>query len=62
MQAKARPTSNADILPLRTRYRQEMNCQIVHDSIDRRPGWTLTYLLQLDGADAGFGSLAVGGP
>lgn len=62
MQAKAHLSSNAETLPLRTRYRQEMNCQIVHDSIHRRPGWTLTYLLQVDGADAGFGSLAVGGP
>ncbi len=62
MQAKARPASNADTLSLRTRYRQEMNCQIVHDSIHRRAGWTLTYLLQVGGADAGFGSLAVGGP
>src|SRR5687768_6780362 len=62
MQANARPSSNAETLPFRTRYRQEMNCQIVHDSIHRRPGWTLTYLLQVDGADAGFGSLAVGGP
>src|SRR5687768_2565958 len=62
MQANARPSSNAETLALRTRYRHELNCQIVHDSIHRRPGWTLTYLLQVDGVDAGFGSLAVGGP
>ena len=29
-------TSAADVLPLREQYRQEMNCQIVHDSIHRR--------------------------
>jgi GNAT superfamily N-acetyltransferase len=39
-----------------------MNCQIVHDSIHRREGWTLSYLLDLGGATAGFGSVAVGGP
>jgi len=47
---------------LRARHREEMNCQIVHDSIHRRPGWTLTYQLEVDGAVAGFGSVAVGGP
>jgi RimJ/RimL family protein N-acetyltransferase len=47
---------------LRERYRQEMNCQIVHDSIHRRPGWTRTYLMQSDGETAGFGLVACGGP
>jgi hypothetical protein len=37
--------SAEDVLPMRTRHREEMNCQIVHDSIHRRPGWTLTYRL-----------------
>lgn len=50
------------ILPLRTRYREEANCQIVHDSIHRREGWTLSYLLELDGVAAGFGSIAISGP
>jgi GNAT superfamily N-acetyltransferase len=49
-------------LPLRTRYRQEMNCQIVHDSIPTRPGWTTSYLLQIGDAPAGFGTVAIGGP
>jgi GNAT superfamily N-acetyltransferase len=62
MQITARLSPAADLLPFRTRYRQEMSCQIVHDSIHRRPGWTLTYLLQVGGVDAGFGTLAVGGP
>jgi hypothetical protein len=56
-------TSTADaVLPLRVRYRQEMNCQIVHDSIHRRDGWTVTYILNVDGVTAGFGSIALAGP
>jgi GNAT superfamily N-acetyltransferase len=39
-----------------------MNCQIVHDSIHRREGWTLSYLLELGGASVGFGSVAIAGP
>jgi GNAT superfamily N-acetyltransferase len=39
-----------------------MNCQIVHDSIHRRAGWTTTYALVVDDIDAGFGSIAIGGP
>jgi len=62
MHAKARLSDNAETLPFRVQYRQEMNCQIVHDSIHSRPGWTLTYMLQIDDQDAGFGSVAVGGP
>jgi Acetyltransferase (GNAT) family len=62
MQARATLTSTPEVLPLRERFREEMNCQIVHDSIHRRPGWTLTYLLELGGAVAGFGSVAIAGP
>jgi GNAT superfamily N-acetyltransferase len=39
-----------------------MNCQVIHDSIHVRRGWSLEYLLSLDGAPAGYGSLAVAGP
>ena len=39
-----------------------MNCQVVHDSIHRRAGWTLTYLLEFGGVAAGFGSIAIAGP
>jgi GNAT superfamily N-acetyltransferase len=39
-----------------------MNCQIVHDSIHRRTGWTTTYALWVDDTLAGFGSMAIGGP
>src|SRR5882724_5586157 len=62
MQAQAKLSSAQEILPLRVRHRDEMNCQIVHDSIHRREGWTLSYLLDLGGIEAGFGSIAIGGP
>lgn len=39
-----------------------MACQIVHDSLHGRPGWTEPYLLEVGGATAGYGSLAAGGP
>ena len=51
-----------DILPLREQFRQEMNDQIVHDSIHTRPGWSQTWRLELDGATAGFASVAIAGP
>jgi hypothetical protein len=62
MQAQAKLSADDEILPLRTRHRDEMNCQIVHDSIHRRKGWTLSYVLELGGVNAGFGSVAIGGP
>lgn len=62
MQAQAILSAAPDVMPLRERYREEMNCQIVHDSIHRRVGWTLTYLLESGGVQVGFGSVAIGGP
>jgi len=62
MHPQAKLSTAEVVLPLRTRQRQELNNQIVHDSIHRRPGWTLTYLLDLAGAVVGFGSIAIGGP
>ncbi len=62
MNLQAKLSSAAEILPLRTRHREELNCQIVHDSIHRREGWTLSYLLHSGGTVAGFGSVAIGGP
>jgi GNAT superfamily N-acetyltransferase len=46
----------------RESYRREMDCQIIHDSIHGRPGWTQEYLLAVAGEPAGYGSLAIGGP
>ena len=62
MRATATASSPTAILPLRVRYRREMGCQVVHDSIHRREGWTSTFALCLDDTLAGFGSVAVGGP
>lgn len=39
-----------------------MNCQIMHDSIHLRSGWTETYLLHASGPAVGFASVAIGGP
>ena len=62
MQAIATPISPQDTLPLRVHHRREMNCQIVHDSIHRRPGWTNAYALEVGDETVGFASVAVGGP
>jgi GNAT superfamily N-acetyltransferase len=62
MELSAKLASLEDIAPLRDLYRQEMNCQIIHDSIHSRPGWSLEYSLGANGVPAGYGSVAVGGP
>lgn len=51
-----------EIAPLREYYRKESDRQIIHDSLHHRPGWTVEHSLELDGAIAGYGSVAVGGP
>jgi GNAT superfamily N-acetyltransferase len=58
----ARVSRLSKIEPLREEYRAEMNCQIVHDSIHHRPGWTREYALESDGATVGYGSVAIAGP
>ena len=62
MEVQVNPASSEHILPLRTRFREEMNCQIVHDSVHRREGWTVSHLIECAGAAVGFGSVAIGGP
>ena len=62
MTPEARLCSVEEILPMRELYRQEMNCQITHDSISRREGWALAYRLTLSGVLVGYGLLAIGGP
>lgn len=62
MATTAKATTVEDIQPWRDLYRQEMNCQIVHDSLHAREGWTQPYLLVADSAPAGYGSVVVGGP
>jgi GNAT superfamily N-acetyltransferase len=56
------PVAVEEILLLRDIYRQEMNCQIIHDSLHAREGWTLSFLLKIDGAAVGYGAVAVSGP
>jgi len=62
MAISVRASELNEIVLLRDRYREEMNCQIVHDSIHGRPGWTREYVLDLDGRTVGYGSVAVRGP
>src|SRR5262245_42420948 len=50
------------IAHLRDIYRHEMRCQIIHDSLHVRPGWTTPYLLKVDGAPASYGAVAHAGP
>lgn len=62
MKLAARPARLEEIAALRDIYRHEMSCQIIHDSLHVRKGWTQSYVL-LDGdVPAGYGSIAVGGP
>jgi GNAT superfamily N-acetyltransferase len=44
----------SDVTPLRELYRQEMNCQIVHDSYLRR-GFAHPYLIGMEGSVMGYG-------
>jgi len=62
MSISARVCQLADIADLREEYRQEMACQIIHDSIHPRPGWTVEYLLEMEGSPVGYGSVVIGGP
>jgi GNAT superfamily N-acetyltransferase len=48
------PVALDEILPLRDLYRQEMNCQIVHDSLPGR-GFGDLYLIRANGRVAGYG-------
>lgn len=51
-----------EIERMRDIYRHEMNCQIIHDSIHTRPGWTHEYLITDGSSKIGYGSVAVAGP
>jgi GNAT superfamily N-acetyltransferase len=58
----ARRCAFDEIAEMRDAYRAEMNCQVIHDSLHARPGWSEEYALELDASLAGYGSVAVGGP
>jgi GNAT superfamily N-acetyltransferase len=62
MELSAKLATGEEIAPMRDLYRQEMSCQIIHDSIHSRPGWTLEYCLFANGMPIGYGSVAVAGP
>jgi GNAT superfamily N-acetyltransferase len=62
MPAIAHRVELREIDGMREMYRHEMNCQIIHDSVHARPGWSHDYLLTEGGAKVGYGSVAVGGP
>jgi GNAT superfamily N-acetyltransferase len=62
MELSAKAADVEDILPWRDMYRLEMPCQIIHDSLHSRKGWTKPYLLSAGGVSVGYGSIAVGGP
>lgn len=62
MEFSAKTATVEDIGPWRDMYRLEMGCQIIHDSIHYRPGWTQEYFLVAGGTPVGYGSIAVAGP
>lgn len=50
------PVAYPEVEPFRELYRQEANCQIIHDSILRR-GLADPYLIEVDGRAAGYGGV-----
>jgi len=56
------PVDVHDIASWRDLYRREMNCQIVHDNMHARRGWTQPYLIEIGGRITGYGSVLIGGP
>ena len=62
MELSAQLVALEEILPWRSLYQEEMNCQIIHDSIHSRPGWSLEYCLKAGDSNLGYGSVAVSGP
>jgi GNAT superfamily N-acetyltransferase len=62
MLISAQPCELESILALRDMYRLEMSCQVIHDSIHSRRGWTQEYSLRIDGAQVGYGSVAIARP
>ncbi|GMR12848.1 MAG: hypothetical protein BMS9Abin29_1042 [Gemmatimonadota bacterium] len=50
------PVPVEEILPLRERYRAQMDCQIVHDSLHERE-FTRPYAIKVAGETAGYGTV-----
>lgn len=61
-QITAAPVDLPGIAGWRERFRREMNCQIIHDSLHVRPGWTESFLLSNAGMPIGYGAQAIAGP
>ena len=62
MNISVKPATVKDISSWRDLYREEMNCQIVHDNMHARAGWTQPYRIEMEGAAAGYASVLIGGP
>ncbi|WP_446745242.1 GNAT family N-acetyltransferase [Silvibacterium acidisoli] len=62
MNFSAKPVTVDDISHWRNLRREEMHCQVLHDSFHGRAGWTEPYQLEVDGEPAGYGALVVDGP
>lgn len=62
MEIRVEPAGLGVIGELRDAYRREMACQIIHDSIHQRHGWTVEYAIWTDETLVGYGSVAVAGP
>ena len=62
MPISVKPVTVPEIALWRDQYRQLMNCQIIHDDIHARSGWSQPYVLEIDGKPAGYGSILCGGP
>lgn len=61
MQFSATATPLHEILSWRDLYRQEMQCQIIRNSLYSYADWTQSYLLKFGSAAVGYGSIVVGG-
>ncbi len=56
MEIAAQKTTLESILPLRQLFLQEANHQIRYNACHER-GWSDSYMLAVDGADVGYGSI-----
>lgn len=62
MEISVKAVDVGDIRSWREMYRLEMGCQIIHDSIHDRDGWTQEYFLAAGPSTIGYGSVATAGP
>ena len=60
MNIQVSPVDPEKILPFRDLYKQELNCQIVHDTAHYRKDCVQSFLLEVSGEIVGYGSTWVG--